>query len=204
MLKNNGSMPMLKYVILVSALLSTMPAMANTANIKSASNSAKYYNDFLVYQVSESFDNITENQKFCFLNRGDFRSFPYTVEKILKNNLTEDENRVLEQLYTNSYSLFDQEFMRMELTPEQALERLKNRQVDYVFRLYYYALADIYTDSKIEGSYQEAIVDLQNAIDSGALKKANELFANTDVFDETQKARFNEMIAEAKQKCHIE
>lgn len=190
---------MLKYVILVSALLSTISTMANTANIKSASNSAEYYNDFLVYQVSKGFDDVTENQKVCFSNKDNFWLFSYAVDKILKDNFTEDEIRTLRQLHTHSYSFFAHEFMWMGLMPEQALEKLKNRQADYVFNKY-----SSITDKEIEGHYQKAIADLQKAIDSGALQKANELFANTDAFNETQKARFNEMIAEAKKKCRIE
>ena len=192
-------MPMLKYVILLSALLPVMPAMADTTNMFSASNSAKYYNDFLVHQVSKGFNDITENQKFCFSNKTDLWLFSYAVDKILKDNFTEDEIGTLKQLHTHSYSFFAHEFMRMGLTPEQALEKLKNRQADYVFNKYYSI-----TDKEIEGRYQKAITDLQKAIDSGALQKANQLFANTDAFNETQKAGFNEMIAEAKQKCRIE
>ncbi|WFF37928.1 hypothetical protein LU290_06585 [Moraxella nasibovis] len=189
---------MLKYVILLSALLSVMPTMAEIVNMRVASGEARYYKDFLVYQTSKGFNDITENQKVCFLNKDNFWLYSYTIEKILKDNFTEAEIRTLRQLHTHSYSFFAHEFMRMGLTPEQALEKLKNRQADYVFNKYYSI-----TDKEIEGRYQEAIADLQKAIDSGALQKANQSFANTDAFNETQKARFNEMIAEAKQKCRI-
>lgn len=117
--------------------VNTSQSVEFTVSRATPSNVAKFYSASMLYHIEKDLKNLTITQQSCFSNNENWVKENDFIDDILNKNFTKDEIMSLRNFYNADYSFFAIEFLKRGYTPKQALQALKDRKANDVFKSFF-------------------------------------------------------------------